>query len=116
MNLSSEKSVAMLIVIMVIFTLTILSAVMLNLVSNQTRMVEHDISRLKAKYANEAAMVEVLELLRADTSPESHVFVSGRYDDLNENWSVVVKSGVVLIGDFADLTELNMTVDYSPQF
>lgn len=114
--LGDEKGVALLTVITIIFILLVLSATMLNLMSNQTRIVEHDISKVKSKYATEAVMVRELERLRRWNTTETSHPVSGRYDQSGTNWSVDVSSGTVPSGGLAGLTELNITVDYAPTF
>ncbi|MBL7197868.1 MAG: hypothetical protein ISS47_07185 [Candidatus Omnitrophica bacterium] len=112
MVLVKEKSVALLTVIIIIFILMILSSVMLSLLSSQTRLIEHDISRVKSKYADEAAMVRQLELLRKNQGLEGTHSVSGRYDQASSFWTVDIDN----ISTTPDLTEINLSTDYSSPF
>ena len=116
MNLQTYKGAALLTVIIVIFILTILASVMLNLLSSQTRIVEHDISRVKSKYANEAIIVRQLELFRNNLTPETSSSVSGRYDDFGQNWAAIVTNKTIPSGSLKNLMEINSTIDYQPSF
>ncbi|MFC1646210.1 hypothetical protein ACFL2Y_03425 [Candidatus Omnitrophota bacterium] len=111
MNLRTEKSIALLTVILVVFVLVMLSSVMIALLSNQTRLVEHGISRTKSKYANEAAMVSTLERLRRQDPWEGTHSVSGRYDDDAIDWLVNITNSSA-----GGLTAIDLSVDYAPSF
>jgi len=111
MKLAKEKGVALLTVIIIIFILLILSSVSLNLLSNQTRLVEHDISRIKSKYANEAAMVRQLEALRKDHDLEDDHSVSGRYDLDDKYWTVDVDNTTT-----NGLNEIELSINYTTPF
>ncbi len=112
MNVAKEKGAALLTVIIIIFILLILSSVALNLLSNQTRLVEHDISRIKSKYANEAAMVRQLERLRNNELLESQHGVPGRYDDPGRNWDVKIDNSTTGSG----LNEIELSINYTTPF
>ena len=112
--LSSKKSAALLTVIIIIIILTILASVMLSLLANQTRLIEHDIARTKAKYANEAIMVRQLDHIRLNSEfLGSNQHVSGKHDDLTENWNVEFDNTT---SPFSNTTELNISIDYSTPF
>ncbi|MDD5005975.1 MAG: hypothetical protein PHS93_05685 [Candidatus Omnitrophica bacterium] len=111
MVLSTDKGAALLTVIAIIFILMILSSVMLSLLANQTRLVEHDIARAKAKYATEAVMVRQIDNIRRTqsflASPQS---VTGRYDSDVQNWNVIFSNTT---STFPGTTKMNITLDYS---
>jgi len=112
MVLKTEKSAALMTILIMIFILMVLSTALLKLVSNQTRLVEHDISRIKSKYASEAAMVRNLEQYRRGVNPPDATHgVSGRFDDPLQNWNVGINSSYNAgIG----VTVTDFEVDYSP--
>jgi type II secretory pathway component PulK len=116
MNLSAEKGVALLTVVIIIFILLILSSVMINLISSQTRLVDHDISRVKAKYANEATAVRQIELFRRGMSQDASHQVSGRYDTSTGYWNASVSVHTSTTSGLTDLDEINTTIDYAPSF
>lgn len=106
----TEKSAALITVIMLVIVLTILSSVILSLLANQSRLIEHGIARIKAKYATEATMVREVELARRGTSFESTHNVSGRYDNETKFWNIDIASGA---SPFPNTTELSISLNYT---
>lgn len=60
----NKRGMILPIVIWVILAVVVLSAVILRIVSNQTRLTHHQVSRIQAQYAAKAGMVYALEMLR----------------------------------------------------
>ena len=60
----SKKGVILFIVVGVIMVAVILTTVILRVISNQSRLTHHQISRIQAQYAAKAGMVYALEMLR----------------------------------------------------
>jgi len=115
MVLTTNRSVALMTVIIIIFILTILASVMLSLLANQTRLIEHDISRTKAKYATEAAMVDQLDYARKHSGAfQGSVDVSGRYDDPGQDWDVDIISSPG--GGLFGTDKLDINLNYSTSF
>ncbi|MFC1709258.1 hypothetical protein ACFL2J_04285 [Candidatus Omnitrophota bacterium] len=115
MSKFKDKGMALLTVVIIIFILMILSTVLISSLANQTRIVEHDISRIKAKYANEATMVRQHESLRRYNSTDTNHQVSGKFDSA-QNWLVSVSADNCTIPGLTDLFEINTTIDYAPTF
>jgi Tfp pilus assembly protein PilX len=107
-----ERGVALLVVVVMVLILAILASVILSLSSNQTRIVEHDISRIKSKYADEAAMVRQLDILRRNAANETSHPVTGRYDSDTQTWTVGVQKGPGPLGS----VEINTTTNYTAAF
>ncbi|MFA5270844.1 MAG: hypothetical protein WC412_00690 [Candidatus Omnitrophota bacterium] len=59
-----KKAVVLIMVIGVMFVLTILAVVALNLMTTESRVAEHKIRRTRAYYASQAGIVDGLERLR----------------------------------------------------
>jgi Tfp pilus assembly protein PilX len=117
MNLPIEnRGAALITVVILIIVLTILSTVILSILSNQTRYIEHNIARTKSKYATEAAMVRALDSLRRLNTTDTSHNVSGRYDDFNQVWSVNITRGAITSGSFANTDQLNLSLNYSTGF
>lgn len=109
-----QKGIALLTVIIIVLVLTILSSVMLSILANQTRYIEHNIARTKAKYATEATMVRKLDALRRDAAIELSHPVSGRYDDVGQFWAVNITRAAG--SGISGTDQLDFSVDYSPNF
>ena len=109
-----EKGVALLTIITIIFVLTILATAMISLIASQTRLVEHDLARTKARYANEAAMVREIERLRKNLTLEATHGVSGRYD--NPGLDFVVSIVNTTTPPIAGISEIDFSVDYNTTF
>lgn len=60
----SKKGTALFIVLATVLVVVILTNIILNIVSSQTRLTHHQVSRIKAYYAAQAGMVYALEKLR----------------------------------------------------
>ncbi len=61
---NTEKGVVLLIVLATLLVVVILSSVILNAITNQSRLTNHQISRIKAYYADRGMMTYALEMLR----------------------------------------------------
>lgn len=112
MILSNRKGIALLIVVAVVIVLTILSSVILSVLSNQTRYIEHNIARTKAKYATEAAMVRSLDRLRRTDTISSVHSVSGSHDNPDAYLDVYITN--TTSSSFPDTSQLNFNLDYDP--
>jgi len=110
--MSNKKGIALLIVVAAVIVLTILSSVMLSVLSNQTRSIEHNIARTKAKYATEAAMVRSLDRLRRTDSVSSVHSVSGSHDNPGAYFNVDITS--TPSSSFPSTSQLDFTLDYDP--
>jgi len=109
--LNKDRGAALITVVILIIVLTILSTVMLSILSNQTRYIEHNISRTKAKYATEGVMVRALDDLRRTNTTSGPQTIPGRYDNSAQNWSVNVTREA---GQGISSTDrLNLSVDYT---
>ncbi|MDD5618656.1 MAG: hypothetical protein PHG69_06125 [Candidatus Omnitrophica bacterium] len=105
-----NKAVALITIVVLIFILTILSSAMLSILANQTRYVEHNVARAKAKYAAEATMIRELDVLRRTGTAESQHQVTGKYDT-SQTWTVSGSSAPGG-GAFVNTTQLNFTLNY----
>jgi Tfp pilus assembly protein PilX len=61
---NNKKGAILFIVLAVILIVVILSGVILSIVSNQSRLTHHQVSRIQAQYVAKAGMVYALEMLR----------------------------------------------------
>lgn len=61
---NNEKGIALFIVLMTVFIVVVLANVMLSLMSSHSRQTHHQVSRIKAYYADQAAMNLAIEQLR----------------------------------------------------
>lgn len=113
--LKDKKAAALMTVLILVFILTILATVMLTLLSNQTRIIEHNVARTKIRYADEAAMVRELDHARRNLGAfEQTHDVSGKYDKDTQKWRITVQNGT---GPITGTTQLNLTSeDYGPKF
>jgi len=73
--LASRKSVVLVIVIGVVLVLSSLALAALTLMTQESRISEAKIKRIRAMYAVQAAMVHSLERLRRSNVISSHVYV-----------------------------------------
>ncbi|MDD2679841.1 MAG: hypothetical protein PHO03_03445 [Candidatus Omnitrophica bacterium] len=64
---AAEKGVVLLIVLATLLVVIILAGVILNLISNQTRLTTHQVSRIRAYYATKGIMNYTLDMLRQGT-------------------------------------------------
>jgi Tfp pilus assembly protein PilX len=62
-----RKGVALFIVLGIIMLVTVLATVILRIMSNQARLTHHQVSRIKAYYADKAGMNLVFDKLRTGT-------------------------------------------------
>ena len=62
-----KKGVILFIVLGVVMVVSLLATVMLRVISNQSRLTHHQVSRIQALYAAKAGMVYALEQLRVGT-------------------------------------------------
>ncbi len=62
-----EKGIVLLIVLAAIFIVILLGNTILGIVSSQSRLTHHNVSRIRAYYACQAGMNYTLEMLRAGT-------------------------------------------------
>jgi Tfp pilus assembly protein PilX len=63
----NKKGVILFIVLATILIIVLLSGVVLSIISSQSRLTHHKVSRIKAYYAGKAMMVYTFEKLRAGT-------------------------------------------------
>jgi Tfp pilus assembly protein PilX len=113
-----NKGIALMTVVILIIILTILSSVMLSILANQNRYIEHNIARTKARYATEATMVRALDSLRRNPSQSETgvTTISGKYDNLGQYWNVgvgVTNAATVNIGINVGVTAMILNVDYT---
>jgi len=105
-------------VLIIIFIMTILAGIMLSMMSSQTMIVEGDISRIKSKYANEAAMVKALDWARThggnfSGTPGGYYQIGGKYDDAGQHWDV---DAVGWSGSSVNPQSFNLTTEYTSSF
>jgi hypothetical protein len=67
-NLKSNKSVAIFLVVVTIIVVLVLATFLLNVMTNQSRLTHHQISRIQAFYACKAGINYTLDKLRLGTS------------------------------------------------
>jgi len=60
----SEEGVILFIVIGIIMVVSVLAIVMLRIISNQSRLTHHQVSRIQAQYAAKAGIIYALDKLR----------------------------------------------------
>jgi type II secretory pathway pseudopilin PulG len=63
---SKKKGAILFVVLAVILVVVILSGVILSIISSQSRLTNHQVSRIKAYYASKGIMNYVLEKMRTD--------------------------------------------------
>ena len=63
-KLRDKEGVVLFVVLGTIFIVIILSAIILQIISSQSRLTHHQVSRIQAYYASQAGMVYALEELR----------------------------------------------------
>lgn len=102
----NNTAAALVTVVILIFILVTLGIALLSLLSSQVRLIEHDISRTYTRYAEEAAMVKTLELLRKNKTPPPSFNIDGI------DVTIGLSSGTGLNGTDA----LNLSHDYSVSF
>ena len=59
-----KKGIVLFIVIGIIMVVVVLSIVILRMIANQSRLTNHQVTRIQAQYAAKAGMVYALEMLR----------------------------------------------------
>lgn len=64
---NNRKGVILFIVLSVVLVVVILSGVILTIISSQSRLTHHQVSRIKAYYASKGIMNYALEMLRIGT-------------------------------------------------
>ena len=102
----NNKGMALVTVLIIIFVLTILTGVILTLLSNQVRLIEHDNARTESRYADEAVMVRELELLRKNLAVDTTFTIDNMPIDVNYTPGAGINQTGVL----------NLTHDYSVIF
>ena len=111
---SSEKGVAMLIVIGTLMVVMILANVILQIMSNQSRLTHHQLSRIQAYYAGMAGINYALEKLRQNDAAWT---VAGNHV-ITENFPSSIASVTVSVGDpvnspISGTRTVSATVDYT---
>jgi Tfp pilus assembly protein PilX len=78
-----EKGIVLLIVLAAIFIVILLGNIVLGIVASQSRLTHHNVSRIRAYYACQAAMNYTLEALRAGTWVPNTAGGANKYACLN---------------------------------
>ena len=101
---NNNNGIALAVMMILVILLTLLAASILSLQSSQVRIVEHDNSRTRSRYADEATMIRQLERLQNNLSVET-------YDHDVSGLLVGIDSGAS--GNF---TAVNLTHDFTKIF
>ena len=111
MKISIRKGVILVVVIGIFFVISILALVAINVMTQQARIGEHKIKRMRAIYAAKAGIIKVYEGLRKGTTsfPTVGSPVTVNLGDIN-GYTVVVK--VVKQGDGANGCPAAVPSDY----
>lgn len=83
---SNKRGVIILFVVVTIVLAVVLTTVMLNIISSQSRLVHHQVNRIRAYYADKAGMVLAFENLRKgiwvqDNTAINYYCINGPVDD-----------------------------------
>lgn len=103
--MANQKGIILMIVLIFIIVLSITAAVAIGLMTNQARIAEYQIKRIRAFYTAEAALTRALQELRTTGS------ISPSLDLNNFTADVTIESVGAGTGP-KNTRRLNVTVDY----
>lgn len=124
---SGKRGVVLFIVLGMLLIVVALSGVILNIVSSQSRLTHHQVSRIRAYYAGQAGMNLVLENLRngswaynsryaincTSANCTSTVPVGNRLVDNDIPYEVIINVGPQGTGGPSGTTAINITTNYT---
>jgi len=109
-QLSTNRGVALVTVILCIMVMSMLSATLLNLLVNQNKAIEHNINRIQAIVATESVFVRGADYMNVRDGDYSNIVPFDIF-----NWFCVTTKQVNIAPwrDADDNTALNLTVNAS---
>src|SRR3989338_4970543 len=93
MNPAHKKGTALFIVLATILIIVVLANVILAIISSQSRLTHHQVSRIQAQYAAQAGLVYTLEQLRlgnwkVDPSSDKYACMFGCIDSVTPTYII----------------------------